>query len=305
MVATTPGTPRVWPPWLVWGIVLVVISTTELALMFALPEILPERPSRALESTVDSVLLTAVLSPILWWVIARPLQQAAGLRERFLADLFVSMEQERRRIAVELHDGVGQSLTLLVSGLRVLKDYPVDPEVARRASDLRDLADRALKDAKHLSQSLRPSLLDDLGLAPAIERIAADVRDNNPVRVSVEVEALSGCRLPEAVETALFRICQEALANVVRHSGASQATIRFDLEPRAVVLKVSDNGRGIDPRRVQQAADGHIGLSGMRERAALLGGRLSIDSAVGRGTRISAWIPVELAHRAQDSSHAR
>lgn len=286
---------RIWPPRLVWGIILAVISATEFGLMFALPLILPERPSRVLESAADSLLLTLVLSPVIWWTVVRPLRESARLRERFLADLFTAMEDERRRIAMEIHDGVGQSLTLLVSGLRFLKDYTEDAEISRRGGELRDLADRALKDAKQLSLNLRPSMLDDLGLAPAINRIVADVRQLHALAVSVDVDSAADRRLPAAVETALFRICQEALANIVRHAKATQTSIRLEIEHNCVILEVTDNGCGIDSRQLEKATVGHLGLLGMRERAALLGGELRIDSTVGRGTRIIARIPIERA----------
>jgi signal transduction histidine kinase len=303
MPVSSMGHPRIWPPWLAWGIVLAVVLATEFGIMLGLPRVLPAEPSRALEAAVDSVSLTVVLAPVLGWLIVRPLRQSARLRERFLVDLFAAMEDERRRIAVELHDGVGQSLTLLVSGLRSLNDS-APPDIARRGRDLRDLADRALRDARHLSQSLRPSLLDDLGLAPAIERIAADVRENHPLAVSVNVDAVAGRRLAGPVESALFRICQEAIANVVRHARATQASILLDLQPRLAVLEIRDNGCGFDPRRLDPTTDGHLGLVGMRERATLLGGELQINSTVGRGTRVIAQIPVEATDHGQDAGHA-
>src|SRR4026208_1440444 len=107
-------------------------------------------------------------------------------------------------------------------------------------------------------------MLDDLGLAPAIDRIVADVRQHHTLAVSLDVDALAGRRLPAPVETALFRICQEALANIVRHAKATQASIRLEMEHNWAMLEVSDNGCGIDPRQFEQAAAGHLGLVGMR-----------------------------------------
>jgi signal transduction histidine kinase len=235
-----------------------------------------------------------VVSPVLWWTSVRPLQQAARLRDYFLADLFSTIEDERRRIARELHDGVGQTLTMLVVGLRSLADSVGVADLRQREAELCQLAQRALVDAKQLARGLRPSLLDDLGLAAAIERVAAEVEEHHHVPVAVDMQAMTGQRLPERYETALFRIFQEAMANIVQHSGASHVSVRLAREPHRVILNVVDNGCGISATSTthEPVVDGHLGLVGMQERAALLGGTIAIEPADGRGTKITVTIPV-------------
>src|SRR5581483_1734836 len=255
------------------------------------PWLLPDEPSRLLESVVDSVLLTAVLAPLLWWLVVRPLREVNRLRAGFLADLFAGIEADRRQTAHDLHDGVGQSLTLLVSGLRSAHEAIADPDTARRCLELRRVAQQALGDVKRLALGLRPSLLDDLGLAPALERLAADVRGSHSVAVTLDTDGLGAVRLPAAVETAAFRIAQEALSNVVRHSKATRASVAVRRENGSVVVEVADDGKGIAPETFRGRNPGHLGLTGMRERATLLGGELVIASGPGRGTRVTATLP--------------
>jgi signal transduction histidine kinase len=285
--------PRDCPyPSAVWWVVLGTVFLTEHAVMGVLPWLLPGPHGRFLEATVDSLVLTAVLAPLAWWAAVRPLRELIRLRSRFLTDLFARIEADRRHTAHDLHDGVGQSLSLLVSGLKTAHAATADPAVAVRCEHLLGLARAALEDVRRLSLGLRPSVLDDLGLAPALERLVADVREHHPIDVTLDVTALTGGRLPEGVETAVFRIVQEAVANVVKHSGAKAASVAIRRRDGVVTAEVADDGRGFRPAE-KGAAAGHLGLTGMRERAILLGGRFTIDAAPCGGTRIRAEIPVE------------
>lgn len=283
----------VMSPWLTWALVMTVISVSEYLLMLALPMFLPAEAPKLLEAAVDAVLLMVMVGPALWWLILRPLRRAADQRDRFLGDLFFTIESERRRIAHELHDGLGQTITLLVSGLRSLDDHCPPGEVSRRGAELRQLAKRALADTKQLALGLRPSLLDDFGLAVAIERVAADVREHHHLRVNCDVKALDGVRLPELQETALFRIFQEAVQNVVKHSRATMVEVQLTRGDQAILLEICDDGCGLDLKRVgcPAALAGHLGLIGMSERAALAGGVLQIDSSPGHGVRLRIEIP--------------
>ncbi len=289
-LASWPQAPQ---PWRRSLMILAVIFATEYALMFALLWVLPANASRFLEAAIDAALLTIVVSPMLWWTMVRPLQQAAKLRDHFLADLFSTIEDERRRIAYELHDGVGQTLTMLICGLRSLNKVIVPADLESRERDLQQLAQRALTDIKQLARGLRPSLLDDLGLAAAIERVAAELEEYSHLQVSVDVRELAGRRLPERIETALFRIFQEAVSNIVRHSGASRAGVELVREGQSVTLRISDNGCGIKEESPGHTTGivGHLGLIGMQERTYLLGGTFAIDSNVA-GTTITVTIPV-------------
>jgi signal transduction histidine kinase len=282
--------PRYWLyPAAVWLIVLAAMFVTEYAVMLALPWLLPPQHSRLLESAVDAMLLIAVLAPVIWWTVVRPLREVIRLRNRFLADLFARIEADRRHTAQELHDGTGQSLALLITGLRSVREAPADPEATARCEHLLKLAGEALTDVKRLALGLRPSLLDDLGLAPALERLVADLREQHPLEFSLDTDDVTGIRLPEAVETAVFRIVQEALANVVAHAGATSASVTVRRRAGAVTVEVVDDGCGIGPAGWRKG--GHLGLIGMRERATLLGGEFAALSAAGRGTRVTATVP--------------
>lgn len=278
-------------PWVVWWAVLATVFLVEHAVMGLLPWLLPEPHSRFVEATVDSLILTAVLAPVVWWIAVRPLRSVIRLRTQFLTDLFVRIEADRRHTAHELHDGVGQSLSLLISGLRTAHAGMTDPALGARCQHLLELAQTALKDIRRLSLGLRPSLLDDLGLAPALERLVAEIREHHPIDLALETDGLTGDRLPSAVETAVFRIAQEAVANVVKHSGAKSASVVVARRGGAVSIAVTDDGSGFLVGK--DATAGHLGLTGMSERAVLLGGQFYLDSAPGRGTRIRADIPIK------------
>jgi len=274
----------------VWLIVLVTVFVTEYAVMLALPSVLPEETSRFAEAVVDAVSLTLILAPVLWGTVVRPLREVIRLRSQFLTDLFARIEAERRHMALELHDGVGQSLTLLVSRLRSGKDAPLDADAPRRWHELQALAQAALKEVKGLALGLRPSLLDDLGLPPALDRLVLDLQGHAPFQVTLAVDGLEDRRLPGDVETAAFRIVQEALANVMRHAQARQVRVTVTFANKTLTIEVADDGRGLD---TSASGPGHLGLTSMRERARLLGGDLTLQSAPGQGTHISATIPVK------------
>ena len=197
--------------------------------------------------------------------------------------LVALQEEERRSIARELHDEIGQLLT----GLKLLIGG-ADPRAAQ--PELERLVGELMQRVRNLSMDLRPVLLDDLGLVPAllwhIDRYSAQTR----VRVDFRHEALAR-RLPSAIETAAYRIVQEALTNVARHSGAAEAMVVLRAESDCLSVLVEDAGAGFAVGRV--LAIGACGLTGMRERALLLGGRLEVESAPGTGTRVRAELPLD------------
>jgi signal transduction histidine kinase len=141
---------------------------------------------------------------------------------------------------------------------------------------------------RRLAVELRPSALDDFGLVPALERLRDTVREQSGIDVDIQ-SRLKVDRLPEELETALYRIVQEALTNVIKHAGATRVTIMLVQKGNAVSLIVQDDGAGFDPQDVRE---GGLGLTGMRERVSLLGGRLSVESTEGAGTMLSAEVPV-------------
>lgn len=295
-----------------WVIVLCSVFAIEYAIMVGLPLLVPPGAGRLIACVLDAAVLTVVVAPILWWFVVRPLHALLDLRTQHLADLFAAIEQERRRVATELHDGVGQSLTMLVSGLRTACEATEVDEIRRRYVDLRRVSQDALVELRRIMLGLRPSLLDDLGLAPAVARLAEDLGRHYGVGLAVDIDGLPGRRLPPPVETAAFRIIQEALTNVVKHSGAHSGTVRLAIRDGQLLASVEDDGRGLPPAVLGRwamaseylaAADSRsgparpagpltLGLTGMRERAALLGGRLTIRSEPARGTRVVATLPI-------------
>jgi signal transduction histidine kinase len=196
-------------------------------------------------------------------------------------------ELERKRLARELHDQTGQALTSILLGLKPLEETAAG-ETNDAVAALRELVVSTLQDVRRLAVELRPSALDDFGLVPAIERLAQTFRDSSSIEVDIEAQLGEG-RLAEPVETTLYRIVQESLTNVAKHAEAQRISITLTRKPGAVVAIVEDDGKGFDPNA--GGADG-LGLIGMRERLALVGGRLRIEAAAGTGTTIAAEVPV-------------
>lgn len=198
-------------------------------------------------------------------------------------------EEERKRIARELHDGTAQTLAALRVRLRVARsvdDEAVKAELLERIGT--DLGE-ATEEIRRIAQGLRPPALDMLGLAPAIESCARGIADTTGLAVVTELSAVEDMLTPEA-ELALYRIVQEALSNVARHSSAGTVRIRLGRDDDAVVATVEDDGRGFAVR--DEMSSGGLGLFGMQERAAYVGGSVEIESQPGSGTRIRATIPV-------------
>jgi two-component system, NarL family, sensor histidine kinase DevS len=199
-----------------------------------------------------------------------------------------AQEAERARLARELHDETGQALTSILLGLKSMEERVESDEGRSAASELRELVVSTLQDVRRLAVELRPAALDDFGLVPALERLRDTVSEQSAISVDVQ-SSLGDRRLPADVETMLYRTVQEALTNVVKHADASRVTVRLGHGDGTVVLTVQDDGRGFDPR---SARDGGLGLTGMRERAALLGGRFTLEASEGAGTMLKAVIPI-------------
>ncbi len=217
---------------------------------------------------------------------------AVDLSERVQRDalrrVVAAQELERRRLARELHDETGQALTSILLGLKTIEDAADLAQAKESASRLRELVVETLHDVRRLAVELRPKALDDFGLVPALERLAETFSEQTGLAVDFQA-ALGDERLPGEVETALYRIVQEALTNVVKHAGASRVSVVLARKGRAVTAVIEDDGRGFEA----QATEGHgLGLVGMRERLGLLDGSLRIESTQGAGTTIVAEVPL-------------
>jgi signal transduction histidine kinase len=216
-----------------------------------------------------------------------------------LADMVIrAQEEERGRVARELHDEANQLLAALMTTVDTADalagaggDSPALRETLAR---LRKLADTALGDLQRIATELRPPALDEFGLLPALTRHVRDRVEGSGVRADVQIEGRRR-RLPQAVELALYRIAQEALANVQKHARAGCVHVRLRFLSDAVRLDISDDGCGFDSSVAAPADASRIGLGlpGMRERASIVGGSVEVSSQLGGGTRVSARIPLQ------------
>jgi signal transduction histidine kinase len=216
---------------------------------------------------------------------------AVDLSERVARDalrrVISAQELERRRLARELHDETGQALTSILLGLKGIEETRDGGDVRQAAEELRELVVRTLQDVRRLAVELRPKALDDFGLVPALERLVENFGEQTGLTVQLEAR-LGPDRLPAEVETALYRITQEALTNVVKHARARHVSIVLTRRDGSATAVIEDDGRGIEN---QEDTEG-LGLLGMRERLELINGRLSIESSKGAGTTIVAEVPI-------------
>ena len=220
---------------------------------------------------------------------------AVDLSERVARDtvrrVIAAQELERQRLARELHDETGQALTSILLGLKAIRAAATDEGAEQAEKDVRDLVVQALQDVRSLAVELRPTALDDFGLVPALERLAGTFEERSGIRTAVE-SSLSEERLPSEAETALYRVVQEALTNVVKHAGAETVSIVVARRGAGVSAVIEDDGRGFDAAEVRDDA---LGIVGMRERLALLGGTLAVESTPGVGSSLAAYVPLSPA----------
>jgi len=223
------------------------------------------------------------------------LRETEILRRRLLERGYELQEEERRRIARELHDQTSQQLTSILMTLKVLGEARSLSEVQARVEDLREMAAQTLEEVHDLALALRPRLLDDLGLLAALQHYLGEFRDRSHLPVDFQVLGLENRRLPPRVETTLYRIAQEALANVMRHAQAENVGVLLEVRDTSAILIVEDDGMGFDVSGAMgsHVHEGNLGLYGMRERTALVGGTLTVESVPGEGTSVFAQIPLE------------
>jgi signal transduction histidine kinase len=216
------------------------------------------------------------------------IENAGSVQRDALRRAVQAQEVERRRLARELHDETGQALTSILLGLAAVERAESADEAHAAAADLRKLVVETLQDVRRLAVELRPSALDDFGLEPALRRLGQSVRESAALDVQVEAR-LGGERLPPDVETALYRIVQEALTNVIKHAGADRVSILVTRKPSSVLVVIEDDGRGFDPAATRAAG---LGLLGMNERVELLDGTFQVDAEPGAGTTLIVELPL-------------
>lgn len=225
-------------------------------------------------------------------------RERARAQQELLARVIEAQEAERARVARDLHDEIGQALTSVLLGLHLVDTAvtvsPVDPARAMaRTAEVRALVADALRQVRRLAFDLRPTVLDDLGLAAALQRLATNVTERHGVAVRLHGDAAydgtagASRRLPGAVETVVYRVVQEALTNVVRHARAARVDVTLRVDETAVQATVADDGVGFRPEEHARS----LGLRGVAERAELAGGTVAVRSAPGRGTTVTLEVP--------------
>jgi signal transduction histidine kinase len=211
-------------------------------------------------------------------------------RGQLLRKVITAQEDERKRIARELHDETTQSLAVLAMGLDAAQDA-LRAGKTPRLDDVKAVAVKTLEDVHRIILDLRPSVLDDLGLLSAVRWYADRALEKRGISVRCEFGELR--RLPPEMETALFRMCQEAMSNVARHAQATAVLVQVGLEGGEVVIDIEDDGKGFDPDgAARREGRRPWGLMGIRERAEILGGTAKIESAPGQGTHVEVRIPL-------------
>lgn len=239
------------------------------------------------------ILLTKFLNLQLRTMLAE--REACRARDQFPRQLITAQENERHRFAGELHDGVGQDLLVIANQAQLGLTKAGDLSgTAAQLSEIAEAARQALRQARRLVHNLRPGLLEELGLTEAVEVSVAKAGQASGMGVKLNLANVDGL-LPPEFEVNLFRILQEALNNILKHAAATETQVTLAHDNSALRLVVEDNGRGFDPAMQHRLAPGRrgLGLQQMAERAAMMGGRVDLQSRPGRGTRLVVEVPVK------------
>lgn len=222
-------------------------------------------------------------------------KRAETMRTRLIDKIITAQEDERKRVARELHDGIGQTLTALAVGLRSMEDCTRQAEFLSQVHRLREIVGHAVEESGRIARGLRPSVLDDAGLEAALRQYLRDFTSAFRVAAELQVEWRTTAQLPGAVATALYRIIQEATTNAAKHAGAWRVNVMLTCGPTAVEAIIEDDGCGFEVEAEIGGGRTGLGIQGMCERAALLDGTVEIESSLGKGTTVYALIPMNEA----------
>ncbi|MBI5955696.1 MAG: GAF domain-containing protein [Chloroflexi bacterium] len=241
-------------------------------------------------SSIGNQIGIAIENARLW----EELKRKEELRGQLLAKVITAQEEERKRIARELHDQTSQSLTSLMVGLKLVEGATSLANARARSAELKALTGQTLQEVHDLARELRPSVLDDLGLVAALQRYTGEYSRKFGVAVDFQPLGFDARRLPSEVEIALYRVIQEALTNVVKHAQAKNVSVLLEHRGSSVLAIVEDDGKGFNvPRTLRSKSRANrLGLFGMQERAELLGGRMTLESKPGLGTTIFLELPL-------------
>ena len=282
-------------PWRIAVLILTITFIIEGSLMIILPLVAGEKLGKWGMATVDAFLLTVLLAPCIWGLMVRPLQTIAETRKQLFAWAMSTEERKAGEISRDLHDNYGQLLTSITVGLRTIEEISKDPLVVTHARRIRHTGLELHKAIRSLARGLRPTVLDDLGLAAALSNLATDWRESSGIEIDLKVDELKNTRLPNAVETSIFRIAQESITNAIRHGSAKHIHIQGQFDGARLLFVIDDDGCGFrtDEMLAARAVRRPFGLISMRERAESIGGKFSIRSSVGRGTSIEVVVMID------------
>lgn len=235
----------------------------------------------------------AVENALLW----QEVKEKEEMRAHLLQKVISVQEEERKRIARELHDEISQSLTSLLVGLKLIEDSKDFNQAQERISDSREVVTKTLSEINKLALELRPTILDDFGLVAALERHINNITKKFHLEIDLQVIGMDDVKLTSESEITIYRIMQEALTNVLKYAEANNVSVILEKQNNTIVLIVEDDGVGFDLSIIKKKSleYEHLGLFGMEERATIIGGELSIESAVGEGTTIYFKVPLEKA----------
>ena len=243
--------------------------------------------------TLASLAVTGLIG-LVWRHRVSRLHRAHAAQQAFSRQLIASQESERKRIAAELHDSLGQRLVIIKNLALILLNRPTPDGSREQIDEISAEASQALGEVKEISYNLRPHQLDRLGLTKAVKALVTKAASASPVAFTSEIDDIDGV-FPQEAEINFYRVAQESVNNVIKHSAATEARVTVRRDDGRIVLTVRDNGRGFVPEMIQlDPLAGGFGLVGISERATLLGGHATIQSAPGRGTTID--ISIDLRH---------
>jgi signal transduction histidine kinase len=220
------------------------------------------------------------------------LEEKEAARQALLESLVEAQEEERRRLARELHDGAGQMLTGLLVRIKTLEKKSAAPELKQGLESLLDLVSETIEQVRELSHRLRPAALEEFGLAVALRILVKEMAQQAGMTAHCDLD-LRGAVLPSGVDVILYRIAQEGLTNIVRHAQASEISVSLTADESAISMMIEDNGQGFSPYHLTaEPGMRHLGLIGMRERAAIAGGYLDVYSGPDQGTTLFVRVPI-------------
>lgn len=228
--------------------------------------------------------------------LQRRLAEAERARAHALENVIEIQEEERRRISRELHDETGQSLTSLLLGLKLIQQAESLEKARELAADYREVLRQTIEEIQRLTYELSPRALENLGLEAALERYIEGFTRQSGMEVKLEIAGCNNVPLGPAVETTVYRVVQEALHNAIKHAEAKHVRVMLSCSAGNLHAVIEDDGTGFAATEAGETGEhrqNKLGLVGMKERAALVGGALTVETTAGKGTRIALQVPLE------------